>query len=233
MSLLHYDFCGEYAMKLSLWGRGTVEEGDINKTVAEVYGMYREQYRDEPTSVSLFIEDTLASGLDYGFTAINPAYLEQIPTLKELILPDSITALEMTPALETIFKKNNTLIRGSLDAFAEQFANANGLRFRPADFQFAHHYFECAHEHDWLTMIFKRDGSAVIKESISSPGSSAGNCFGGDFYFDLKRDFYKSQTVEEIASMLRGYMYRTTIEDGRLATFMEKIKTHKIYWGEN
>ncbi len=233
MSLLHYDFDGEYAMKLSLWGGGTVNEDDLNMTVADAYGEYREQFRDDPTSVSVFIEDCFAYKLDYGFTAIDPAFLEQIPTLKELILPDSITSLDVTPALEKIFKKNNTLIRGSIDAFAEEFADANGLRFRPSDFRFAERFFEAAQESTWLTLIFKRDGSAVVKESISSPGSSAGNCFGGDWYYDLKRDFYNSQTVEEIAELVRSYMYNSVIEDGRLASFLEKVKTHRIFWGKN
>ena len=172
MCLLHYDFNDEYALQLKAWGGGTVCNKEFNHTVPELCAKYKQEYGDTPTSVSLFIEDTLACGLDYGFTSIASDFLEDIETLKELILPNSITHIEMTPKIEQIFKKNRTMIRGSLDSFAEQFAHDHGLRYRPADFEFASRFYEPAQEGSWAIMKFRRDGSVYIKESTSSPGSS-------------------------------------------------------------
>ena len=234
MSLLDKTFNNEYAIQLRAWGGGKVcdEEFSYSGSFAEICARYKQEYMDTPSSVSLFIEDTLAYGLDYGFTEIDPGYLEQMNTLKELILPNSITHLEMTPKLAQIFKKNRTMIRGSLDSFAEQFAHEHGLRYRPADFEFVKDYCEYAHEASWAILKFRRDGSVYIKESVSSPGSSAGNCLGMDWTTDLPHNFYKTMTVEQIAHLLHG-LYDKMLECGILADFLEKTKTHDIFWGKN
>ncbi|MBO4349768.1 MAG: hypothetical protein J6A01_02335 [Proteobacteria bacterium] len=234
MSLLNHVFNNEYAIELRAWGGGTLCDEEFRNfdTFVQLCAKYKQEYMDTPSSVSLFIEDTLAYGLDYGFTEIAPGYLEQIETLKELILPNSITHIEMTPKLEQIFKKNRTMIRGSFDSFAELFAHEHGLRYRPVDFEFAKSYYEYAHEASWAILKFRRNGSAYIKESVSSPGSSAGNCFGMDWTYDLPHNFYKTMTVEQIAGLTHG-LYKTTLESGILADFLEKTKTHDIFWGKN
>ena len=122
MSLLDYEFESEYDLMLSAWGEGTVKEGNFHTNLSTIYRKFRKEYSREPRDVSLCIEDTFAYGYDYGFTIIDTAFLEQINTLAELILPDSITAITMTPTLEQILKRNNVLIRGSFDSFAEKFA---------------------------------------------------------------------------------------------------------------
>ena len=234
MSLLNRRFNNEYAIELTAWGGGTVcdkEFGDYN-SINQICNEYKQEYHAKPTSVSFFIEDTLAYKLDYGFTEIDPAFLEQIETLKELILPNSITHIEVTPKLAQILKKNKTLIRGTLDSFAEQFAHDNGLRYRPSDFEFARSYYEYAQESSWAILKFRRDGSTYISESTSSPGSSAGNCFGMDWTNELPHNFYKTMTAEKIAKQLHG-LYNAAMESGILADFLEKTKTHDIFWGNN
>ena len=84
-----------------------------------------------------------------------------------------------------------------------------------------------------MTIIFRRNGSVTIEEKITSPGSSAGNTFGGEFYYSLPSDFYMTQTVDDIAERFRNAIYNSTILDGRLETFMENAKTHNIYTGKN
>ena len=113
----------------------------------------------EPRAIfPLVIEDTLKAGFDYGFTEVETAFLERLENLKELILPDSITEISMSEKLEKILKDNNTLIRGSLDSFAERFAADTGHNFRPADFIIARHVYEKVQETTLLTVQFKRDG---------------------------------------------------------------------------
>ena len=84
-----------------------------------------------------------------------------------------------------------------------------------------------------MTMMFKRNGNVVVEISVSSPGSSAGNTFGGTFYRDLPKNFYKVKTVEQIAEMFGQMSCKTILEDGRLAAFVEKAQTHKIFMGKN
>lgn len=233
MSLLDYEFDSEYDLMLSARGKGTVKEGVFHTHLSTIYRKFKKEYAREPRDVSLLIEDTFACGYGYGFTEIDTAFLEQINTLAELVLPNSITNIDMTPTLEQILKRNNVLIRGSFDSFAERFAAENHLHFRPADFLFAKDFFEPAQETTLLTMTFARNGNVVVEISVSSPGSSAGNTFGGTFYRDLPKNFYNVKTAEQIAEMFGQRTKKTILEDGRLAAFIEKARTHKIFMGKN
>ena len=213
-------------------GNGTVSNEAFDLDVNRAFERYKEECGGEPRDLSLVIEDTLKSGFDYGFTEVETAFLERLENLKELILPDSITEIKMTDKLERILKENNTLIRGSLDSFAERFAAEMGLNFRPADFIFARHVFAKVQEITLLTVQFNRDGSVQIRSDVDSPGSSAGNTFGGVFYNEIPSDFWMNTTVEEVSAMYPG-LDDVVVKDGRLADFIEKAKEHKIFTGKN
>ena len=213
-------------------GNGTVSNEAFDLDVNRAFERYKEECGGEPRDLSLVIEDTLKSGFDYGFTEVETAFLERLENLKELILPDSITEIKMTDKLERILKENNTLIRGSLDSFAERFAAEMGLNFRPADFIFARHVFARVQEITLLTVQFNRDGSVQIRSDVDSPGSSAGNTFGGVFYNEIPSDFWMNTTAEEVSAMYPG-LDDVVVKDGRLADFIEKAKEHKIFTGKN
>ena len=232
MSILHSIFNGEYDIKFEVRGNGTVSNEAFDLDVNRAFERYKEECGGEPRDLSLVIEDTLKSGFDYGFTEIETAFLERLENLKELILPDSITEIKMTDKLERILKENNTLIRGSLDSFAERFAAEMGLNFRPADFIFARHVFAKVQEITLLTVQFNRDGSVQIRSDVDSPGSSAGNTFGGVFYNEISSDFWLNTTAEEVSAMYPG-LDDVVVKDGRLADFIEKAKEHKIFTGKN
>ena len=168
MSILHSVFNGEYDIKFEVRGNGTVSNEAFDLDVNRAFERYKEECGGEPRDLSLVIEDTLKSGFDYGFTEVETAFLERLENLKELILPDSITEIKMTDKLERILKENNTLIRGSLDSFAERFAAEMGLNFRPADFIFARHVFAKVQEITLLTVQFNRDGSVQIRSDVDS-----------------------------------------------------------------
>ena len=204
MSILHSIFNGEYDIEFEVRGNGTVSNEAFDLDVNRAFERYKEECGGEPRDLSLVIEDTLKSGFDYGFTEVETAFLERLENLKELILPDSITEIKMTDKLERILKENNTLIRGSLDSFAERFAAEMGLNFRPADFIFARHVFAKVQEITLLTVQFNRDGSVQIRSDVDSPGSSAGNTFGGVFYNEIPSDFWLNTTAEEVSAMYPG-----------------------------
>ena len=233
MGLLDYEFDSEYDLMLSAWGEGELTDSNLNMTIDKIYRKFQNKYHRTPIDVSLFIEDPRAYGNDYCFTSVDTAFLEQLESLKELILPDSITDIKMTPKLETILKGNKVLIRGTLDSFAEQFAADNKLHFRPSDFIFGRFFFEPAYETTIFTMKFRRDGKVSIEEDASSPGSSAGNTFGGTFYREIPRNFYKTKTAEDIAGLYGERSRECMLEDGRLAAFIEKAKNHKLFMWKN
>lgn len=232
MSILHSIFNGEYDIEFEVRGNGTVSNEAFDLDVNRAFERYKEECGGEPRDLSLVIEDTLKSGFDYGFTEVETAFLERLEILKELILPDSITEIKMTDKFERILKENNTLIRGSLDSFAERFAAEMGLNFRPADFIFARHVFAKVQEITLLTVQFNRDGSVQIRSDVDSPGSSAGNTFGGVFYNEIPSDFWLNTTAEDVSAMYPG-LDDVVVKDGRLADFIEKAKEHKIYTGKN
>lgn len=232
MSMLHSIFNEEYDIRFEVRGNGTVSSEAFDGDVARALERYEAECGRAPRDISLVIEDTLKAGFDYGFTEVETAFLERLENLKELILPDSITEISMSEKLEKILKDNNTLIRGSLDSFAERFAADTGHNFRPADFIIARHVYEKVQETTLLTVQFKRDGSVQIRSDVDSPGSSAGNSFGGVFYNDLPSDFWMNTTAEEVSSMYPG-LDDAVVKDGRLADFIAKAKEHKIYTGKN
>ena len=230
--MLHSIFNEEYDIRFEVRGNGTVSSEAFDGDVTRVLERYEAECGRAPRDISLVLEDTLKAGFDYGFTEVETAFLERLENLKELILPDSITEITMSEKLEKILKDNNTLIRGSLDSFAERFAADTGHNFRPADFIIARHVYEKVQETTLLTVQFKRDGSVQIRSDVDSPGSSAGNSFGGVFYNDLPSDFWMNTTAEEVSSMYPG-LDDAVVKDGRLADFIAKAKEHKIYIGKN
>ena len=235
MSLLDHDFDTEYDLSLSAWGDGIFKESDLlyfQKPDA-IIDEYKKKHGRCPGSISLLLKYSRGYGSETGYTGIDTAFLEKLATLKELIMPDTITHIDLTPTLERIFRDNDTLIRGPFDSYAESFAKENGLRFRPADFIFADFEDTRWHEYTVMTLIFKRSGSVEIKETSSSPGSSAGNTFGGSFTHSLPRDFYMIQTAEQIAERFNKDAREAIVADGRLAAFIEKAKTHDFYRDKN
>ena len=235
MCLLDHDFYGEYELMLSAWGKGVLNEGglpDMQKPDA-IFAEFRKKARRFPKDISLLVMDPRGSGYDYGFTGIDPAFLEKLGTLKELILPDSVTALEITPEVGEILDRNRTLIRGSFGSFAESFAAERGLHFRPSDYVFANRVFRPADEETEMKLVFKRNGSVQIVERITSPGTSVSNTMGGSFYHSLNKDFYLKETAEEIAGRFRDALREAIIGDGRLAAFIEKAAEHGYYTGKN
>ncbi len=235
MSLLSVYDDREYDLTLSAFGGGTVEDASFSHSLKEILRTFREKHGRDPIDVSYVIEDTKACELAYWFTAVAPGYLEQLPTLKELVLPDTVVSVGMTPALEKLLKGNRTLIRGAFDSYAETIAGQYRLPFRPADFEIARHEMERVREITILTLAFRRDGTCYIREDINSPGSSASHSFGWTFVHELPRAFYRVKTAEKVAGEFSEVMEKEILEDGRLSDFIvrAKEKDKRLYWGRN
>ncbi len=224
MSLLKDYDDREYDLTLEAFGGGVVEDESFGCSLEEILRDFRLRHGRDPIDVSYVIEDTQAYDLDHWFTAVAPGYLEQLSTLKELVLPGTVESVGMTPALEKLLRGNKTMIRGPFDSYAEEFAEALSLPFRPADLVIARHELESVHEITVLTLTFRRDGTACIKEDINSPGSSASHSFGGTFLHELPRAFYRVKTAEQVAGGFRTILETAILEDGRLAEFIGKAR---------
>ena len=225
MSILYSKFDQAYDVELEARGNGEISEVNFEVSLDSIYDRYKESHGGMPSSLSLNIVDTLALGYGYGFTSIDSAYRERLVALKELILPNSIKEISLTEKLKRILRENNVLIRGVFDSFAERFAEEQNLNFRPIDFVFAS--YDGQHESTVLTMLFKRDGRAVVEECISAENSS-------DWvsYKELPMEFWKNLSCEQVANLFPSG-YNAILADGRLANFMEKAKLHVIYSGAN
>jgi len=46
-----------------------------------------------------------------------------------------------------------------------------------------------------------------VSESINLPGSTTKNCFGSEKYYDLEKDFYKTENVKNMAKKFRKFIY--------------------------
>ncbi len=232
----HKDRSGaEYELALSAWGEGVLREAgllDMQKPDA-ILKEFKKQFRRDPRSVSLLIEDPRDAGFDHGFTDVDPAFLERFAALKELILPASVAQLTLTPALASILRENDTLIRGAFGSFAECFAAENGLHFRPADLIFAEYCLEPVRESTRLTLMYKRTGAVQIREEITSPGTSVSNTLGGSFYHPLLRDFFRTSSAEQIAARFPPALRDAILADGRLARFLAEARAHGYYTGRN
>lgn len=239
MSLLDSSFYSdvigaEYELMLSAFGEGVLSESqllDMQKPT-EILKSFKSRYHRFPKSISLLIQDSRSAGYKYGFTGIETSLLESFDTLKELILPDTITNIEITKTLEEILQKNKTLIRGSFDSYAEKLAKEQNLHFRPSNYIFADFEDTRFHENTTLTLVFKRNGNVEIKENCSSPGTSSSNTLGGSFTYALSNDFYQTQTASQIASTFDSCACKAIIDDGRLSLFIEKAKEHDYYKGK-
>ena len=228
MCLLYSKFHkDDYDIVIEAWGDGTLPQKKVNRLI-EIRKEYVAECRANPVSISLQLNNCNA-----GFTDIAPKFLEQIDELRELILPDTVTKLNMTPKLEHILKRNKTLIRGSFDSFAEQFAHEHGLRFRPADFDFYEDYCKLGHETTTRKMKFRRDGSIYFRTESWSPGSSAGNTFGGYHDTELPHHFFQTMTFDQFLARFHELAAKIIVDYGKMAEFFEKAKTHDAFWGRN
>ena len=70
MSLLDYEFGLEYDIMLSAWGEGILSESSLLdfQQPDVILNKYKIEYRKDPKSISLFVQDPMAAGYDYGYT---------------------------------------------------------------------------------------------------------------------------------------------------------------------
>lgn len=156
-----------------------------------------------------------------GITGVNAGFLETFKNMTCLMLARSVEKIEMTAELSALFKKNEVLIRGAFDTYAERFARENGLEFLHSDIFLATDIDEKHYERTEITLRFFCDGKADIRYNVFTTGISAGSYGGGEYTKELPKDFYKGCTVESFAENFPERLRKTLLGNEELRSFLE------------
>lgn len=189
------------------------KEGPVCKEDTDVYPLADKDWTKEHNYISL----------TKGITEVKAGFLESFKNLNALIISRSVTKIEMTPQLKKLLSKNNVLIRGEYNTYAESFAKENGLKFLQADILLA---IDCNEEHcenTFITLQFFPDGKANIKYDVFSVGISAGNNGGGTYERELPNDFWKGCTAEKFADNFPERLRETLLKNKELEHFLTAI----------
>lgn len=178
----------------------------------------------EDTVVSPFPDENWGDEFDTlsiteGITEIREGFLDAFPNIECLILSRTVTLIETTPELIARLRKNDVLIRGEYDTFAEGFAKDNGLEFLHCDIPLADTTDE--RERDVVTLRFHYGKAPDIHHNIFTSGSSAGNFGGGEVATKIPKNFYVGCTVEKFADNFSGRVREQLMSNDMLRRFLE------------
>jgi hypothetical protein len=172
----------------------------------------------------------IALGLGEEIEEVEADFFDLLPTINSVWIKNPECKLHMTEKTIILFQNNNVMLRGIYDSAAERLAREYHLRFLHLDTELARtgDYFN--HGSNLITLCFKEDGNAFIHQDCSTQGISAGSVGGGENSFDLPADFYLTMTAEEITDLCWGSCYAEILENGKLASFLEKAKAKNGYF---
>jgi hypothetical protein len=211
--LVSGDYCRFYR-GISAYGEGRLRISD------NVYYTEKDfQQNREP--VSFILMD--------GVTEVEAGFFTMFPTLAQIIVADSVRKIGVTESDLALLRKNRVVIRGSFDGYGDRFAQKYGLPFLHRDLELARagDYFE--HGVDIITLCFAPEGRPYLNQDCRCQGSSAGNTGGGEVDVDLKRDFFKRQTADDLADLCWGSCRAKIRGSEALRTFLAKAKDRGGY----
>lgn len=160
-----------------------------------------------------------------GITEVEKGFFDVIPAIMRIIFPASLKKLHMSDSTAELFRRNGVIICGAFDTYAESFAKEYGLRFIHSDILLTRtgSYNEPGGA-DVVTLRFMADGRVLLRQENFCPGISAGNNGGGEVTDELKANFYKTMSQEDIADMCRGRCCSKVRNNKQLAKFLKKAR---------
>ena len=170
--------------------------------------------------------DTLS--VKEGITGLGEGYLEAFPKIACLILSRTVESVATTPELDKRLRKNKVLIRGEYNTFAEKFAEEKGLKFLHCDIHLADDDDMEHYEHDIITLRFHVKGAPDIHYDCYTPGSSAGNYGGGEYFNELPRDFYAGCSSEKFAAKFPERLQEQLLANDMLRRFLDEA--NRRHW---
>ena len=201
------------------WGIDAYGEGPLY--IKDIEYHREEDFRKNREPVSFILSP--------GVTTVEAGFFDIFLTIAELAVSDTVTRIGMSETSIALFRKNHVTVRAAFDSCGEAFAKKYGLSFLHEDIELARHgdYFERGI--DIITLCFRPDGSPFLHQDCRCQGSSAGSTGGGEVDLELKKDFYKKLSQEELADMVWGSCYSGVLESEKLRVFLEKARERKGY----
>ena len=108
-------------------------------TDLEVFGgkvVHKDTYLGDKRLEEEFVAIKFCEGIEGSFDGvetIEEGFLDRIPHLCEIEMADTVKDVGVTEQFKKVVHKNNILIRGSFDSYAEEFARKYKLRFLPSN----------------------------------------------------------------------------------------------------
>lgn len=155
-------------------------------------------------------------------TEICGGFLENFQNLTCLILPKSVTLIEMTAALRELLGKNKPVIHAAYGSFGERFADQNGLEFQPENILLAWRCNEEYEESVSLYLCFLEDGSMEILYDYITQGWAASNSGGGSITKNMPEEYRPGCSVEEFANLFPSVYYEQIVKNPEVRSFLQK-----------
>lgn len=173
-------------------------------TDLEVFGgkvILKDTYLGDKRLEEEYVAIKLCEGIEGSFDGVETVeegFLDRIPHLHELEMADTVKDVGVTEQFKKVMHKNNILIRGSFDSYAEEFARKYKLRFLPSNMVLAQtgDYYT-NYGVDIITLRMFDDGTADIHQDERCQGSCASWTGGGDMSFDIPWDFFKDENAQK------------------------------------
>lgn len=198
----------------------------------EIYGgkiVRKDTYLTDQRLKEEYVTIKLCEGIEGSFEGIETVeegFLDRIPHLYELEMDDTVKDVGVTEQFEKVMHKNDLLIRGNFDSYAEDFARKYKLRFLPSNMVLAQtgDYFS-REGVDIITLRMFDDGRADIHQDERCQGSSASWTGGGEISFDIPWDFFKDENAQEnIASKCWGNCREIIMKNEAFTEFLKKAR---------
>ena len=168
---------------LKVCGRGKVQKEDT---------------RVSPGSIKDLIQYSCITR-DKGITEVGAGFLETFVKLDCLVINRSVRKIAQSAELKALLKRNNVLIRGWKNTYADSFARENGLAFLQADIELGWSHSE--YTNTKLSLCFRRKGGPYLEFEDFCSGISAGNNGGGTYTRELGKGYFSGMTPKEFAEL--------------------------------
>lgn len=201
-------------------------------TDLEVFGgkvVHKDTYLGDKRLEEEFVAIKFCEGIEGSFDGvetIEEGFLDRIPHLCEIEMADTVKDVGVTEQFKKVMHKNDILIRGSFDSYAEEFARKYKLRFLPSNMVLAQTgYYSTREGIDIITLRMFDDGTADIHQDERCQGSSASWVGGGEISFDIPWDFFKDENAQKnIASKCWGNCREIILANKSFEEFLQKAR---------
>lgn len=159
-----------------------------------------------------------------GITSVEKGFFDEFVTLKELIVPSSVSSIGVTEDTLNIFRDNGVVIRGEFSSYAEKFSRQYNLRFMHMDIELVRFGSYSGYGRTIVILKFSAAGEPRIYEECNSAGISASSMGGCSNSIKLPENFYNEMDAKAIGDMCWPNCSSDVAGNGRLKVFLERAR---------